>query len=301
MVDALYTNSSPLPNYNTPNATVQPPSFFEECKVIPAGPMIYVSAQAINIVLGLPANLMVLWLLRRTKADFTTSDIFILNLAILDTFFCLMSPVDLLNRLLLNHATVWQVQSVAYGIKDGSPLLLTCICLDRYLAVLHPITFTKFRGQKHRIICAEVLMVIIISYAISYAAGAVKDFHRVFSVMILTIFSIMVFCNLSILWALKRSGPGRDEMHPVKKKAFNMVLIILAIIVFHYFPPVILFPFQNYFSPLVFKCYVHHIAFAFMDLSSSVQPLLYLSRIVRLPCFLTDTVSDTSVKSITVN
>uniref|UniRef100_W5N9V4 G-protein coupled receptors family 1 profile domain-containing protein n=1 Tax=Lepisosteus oculatus TaxID=7918 RepID=W5N9V4_LEPOC len=248
-----------------------------ECKVIPVGPMIFIIAQAINIVLGLQINLMVLWLLHRNKASFSTSDIFILNLAILDTFFCLMSPVDLLNRLLLNHATVWQVQSVAYGIKDGSPLLLTCICLDRYLAVLHPITFTRFRSQKHRIICAEVLMVIIISYAISYAAGAVKGFHRVFSVMILTIFSIMVFCNLSILWALKRSGPGRDEMHPVKKKAFNMVLIILAIIVFHYFPPVILFPFQNYFSPLVFKCYVHHIAFAFMDLSSSVQPLLYLS------------------------
>lgn len=56
-----------------------------------------------------------------------------------------------------------------------------------------------------------------------------------------------------------------------------MVLIILAIIVFNYFPPVALFPFQQYFSPDVFKCYIHYIAFGFMDISSSIQPVLYLS------------------------
>lgn len=96
--------------------------------------------------------------------------------------------------------------------------------------------------------------------------------------MILATFTFMVFCNIAILLVLRKSGPGRDEMHPVKKRASKMVLIILAIIIFNYLPPVALFPFQDYFSPNVFRCYIHYIAFGLMDFSSSIQPMLYLSK-----------------------
>lgn len=70
-------------------------------------------------------------------------------------------------------------------------------------------------------------------------------YPQVFTGTILATFGWMVLCNGAILVALKRSrGSGKDDMHPMKKKAFKMVMSVLSIIVFNYLPPVALFPFQ---------------------------------------------------------
>lgn len=245
---------------------------------MPAVLIWYLSLQFTNMLLGIPANVMVLWLMHKNKRDSTTSDIFILHLAVLDILFCLSPPLELVNLVFFNISSTWYILRFFYGIKDSSPLFLSCICLDRYMAVVHPIMFTKLKDRQHRAVLAIVVWLIILAYAAAKCAGNIVNFDKVFTVMILGAFTFMVFCNSAILWALRQSRPGRDEMHPVKKKAFKMVLIILAIIVFNYFPPVALFPFQDYFAPDVFECYIHYIAFGLMDFSSTIQPILYLSK-----------------------
>ncbi|KAJ8347006.1 hypothetical protein SKAU_G00284070 [Synaphobranchus kaupii] len=258
---------------------------YEECEDMPEVLIFYLALQFINMFLGIPANLMVLWLLHKNKGDSSTSDIFIFHLAILDTFFCLIPPLELANIVFLTTSSTWYVLRFFYGVKDSSPLFLSCICMDRYMAVLHPITFTELKDRSHRKVCGVVVWLVTLVYAAAKCVGNIPNFEKAFTIMILAAFAFMLFCNVAILHALRQSGPGRDEMHPVKKKAFKMVLIILAIIVFNYFPPVALFPFQEYFSPDVFRCYIHYIAFGFMDISSSIQPALYLSReIPRVLC-----------------
>ncbi|XP_053340748.1 uracil nucleotide/cysteinyl leukotriene receptor-like [Clarias gariepinus] len=259
------------------NVSVAEKTVYEMCRHMPSVILFYLGMQFINMFMGIPANLMVLWLIRRNRSDSTTSDIFIWHLAVLDTFFCLIPPLELVNLLYLSTSSTWYVLRFWYGIKDSSPLFLACICLDRYMAVRHPIIFSNLKDRPHRPVCASVVWFITLVYAILKCLGTIPNFDKVFTIMILTTFAFMLFCNISILCALHQSGPGRDDMHPVKKRAFKMVLIILAIIVFNYFPPVALFPFQIYFSPDVFKCYIHYIAFGFMDISSSIQPLMYLS------------------------
>ncbi|XP_061118031.1 proteinase-activated receptor 3-like [Conger conger] len=251
---------------------------YEGCKDMPEVLIFYLILQFINMFLGIPANLMVLWLLHKNKGDSSSSDIFILHLAILDTFFCLIPPLEFANIVFLTTDTTWYVLRFFYGVKDSSPLFLSCICLDRYMAVLHPITFTELKDRSHRTVCIAVVWLVTLIYAAAKCVGNIPNFEKVFTVLILAAFAFMLFCNVSILHALRQSGPGRDEMHPVKKRAFKIVFIILALIVFNYFPPVALFPFQEYFSHDEFYCYVHPIAFGFMDISSSIQPVLYLSR-----------------------
>ncbi|XP_064165616.1 uracil nucleotide/cysteinyl leukotriene receptor-like [Anguilla rostrata] len=254
-------------------------TMYEGCKDMPEVLIFYLILQFINMFLGFPANLIVLWLLHKNKGDSSSSDIFILHLAILDTFFCLIPPLELVNQVFLTTSSIWYVLRFFYGVKDSSPLFLSCICMDRYMAVLHPITFTELKDRNHRSVCAAVLWLVTLVYAAAKCVwGNIPNFEKVFVAMILAAFAFMLFCNVAILNALRKSGPGRDEMHPVKKRAFKMVSIILAIIVFNYFPPVALFPFQDYFSPDEFICFVDPIAFGFMDISSSIQPLLYLSR-----------------------
>ncbi|XP_067293639.1 proteinase-activated receptor 3-like [Pseudorasbora parva] len=250
---------------------------YAKCAHMPAVLIFYLVLQFINMLLGIPANIMVLWLIWKNKGDSSTSDIFIVHLAILDIFFCLIPPLELANLVYLTTSSNWYVLLFFYGVKDSSPLFLSCICLDRYMAVCHPITFTKLKDKWHRSVCAGAVWLAILAYAAAKCVGNIPHFEKAFTVMIVAAFAFMLFCNVSILWALRQSAPGRDESHPVKKKAFKMVLIILAIIVFNYFPPVALFPFKEYFSPEVFFCYIHYIAFGFMDISSSIQPVLYLS------------------------
>ncbi|CAL8319937.1 unnamed protein product [Lota lota] len=268
----IYSTQTPLNDSNVEKTV------YEFCREMPSVIIWYLGLQFINMFLGIPANLMVLWLIHKNKGDSSTSDIFILQLALLDVFFCMTPPLELANIVFLTSSIPWYVLRFFYGIKDTSPLFLACICLDRYMAVLHPITFTELKDRRHRAILAAVVWLVVLAYAAAKCKGDIPNFEKVFTVIILTTFAFMVFCNIAILWALRQSGPGRDEMHPVKKRAFKMVLIILAIIVFNYFPPVALFPFRAYYTDKVFRCYIHYLAFGLMDFSSSIQPVLYLSK-----------------------
>ncbi|XP_031716010.1 proteinase-activated receptor 3 [Anarrhichthys ocellatus] len=272
-MEVLYNNSYRPLNYTDGELTV-----YEKCKDTPAVLIWYLGLQFINMFLGIPANLMVLWLIHKSKGDSSTSDIFICHLAILDVLFCLTPPLELANIVFLTTSSTWYVLRFFYGIKDSSPLFLCCICLDRYMAVVHPMIFTELKDRHHRSVLAIVVWLITLAYAAAKCVGNIVNFEKVFTVMILASFTFMVYCNIAILYVLRQSGPGRDVMHPVKKRAFKMVLIILAIIVFNYFPPVLLLPFQHYYSPNVYLCYIHYIAFGLMDFSSSIQPLLYLSK-----------------------
>ncbi|XP_058474030.1 proteinase-activated receptor 3-like [Solea solea] len=277
-MEVIHINSSVLNISHRPdNSTVGEMTVYERCKHMPSILIWYLGLQFINTFLGIPANLTVLWLIHKNK-DSSSSDIFIFQLAILDMLFCLILPLELANKLFPDTSSSWFVLRFFYGLKDSSPLFLSCICLDRYLAVVHPIFFTELNGRHHRTVLAIVVWIIILAYTAAYCVGNIPNFNKVFPAMIPAAFAFMVFCNIAILWALRQSGPGRDEMHPMKKRAFKMVLIILAIIVFHYLPPVALFPFEEYFSPDVFLCYINFLAFGLMDLSSSVQPMLYLSK-----------------------
>ncbi|CAB1425758.1 unnamed protein product [Pleuronectes platessa] len=185
---------------------------------------------------------------------------------------------------------MWSALKFSYGVKDTSgPLFLSCICLDRFVAVLLPIQFGQLRHIKYRLSLSILVLCLTFAYSAAKTVGGLPNFEKVFTGEILATFTWMVMCNVSIMWALKRSrSAGKDEMHPMKRKAFKMVLSILCIIVFNYLPPVALFPFEDYYSPDVFRCYVQPVGFAFLNISSTIQPLVYLGRLEKVP-FLSDT------------
>lgn len=157
-----------------------------------------------------------------------------------------------------------------------------CICLDRYIAVVHPVLFTGIRDNKIRIGISVVVWGLILAYGLTKCTLGVMSVNEVFSGVILFAFAVMVFCNISVIWVLRRSVAGKEEMHPVKKKAFKMVLIILVIIVVNYLPPVALMPFVSYYSFVAFRCQISISVFSIMDLSCSIEPLLYITKMERM-------------------
>lgn len=94
------------------------------CAVAPYGFIFYYGVKVFNLIVGTPCNILVIWQITTKKSDASTSDTFILSLAILDAYFCLMTPVDIVNGLLLDDSGIWYFLRFAYGIKDLAPLFL---------------------------------------------------------------------------------------------------------------------------------------------------------------------------------
>ncbi len=138
---------------------------YEVCAEAPHWFIFYFGVKVLNLVAGFPMNALVLWQILRKKSEGSTSDVFIFNLSILDAYFGLMTPVDMANRLYFNDASVWYSQRFAYGLKDVTPLFLTCICLDRYIAVVHPILFTGIRDTRIRIGVSVLVWGLILAYS----------------------------------------------------------------------------------------------------------------------------------------
>ncbi|KAM6972410.1 uncharacterized protein FYW47_004551 [Aplochiton taeniatus] len=263
---------------NTPPPWYQ----YEDCARAPYAFVFYFAVKVINLAIGFPCNALVIWQVVGKKSESSTSDIFILNLAVLDAYFCLMGPIDMVNRMVLDDEEIWIFQRFAYGVKDTAPLFLVCICVDRYVAVVHPVLFTTTKDKKIRMGISAVVWCFIVGYGVTKGVLGVMSVSKLFSGLILFAFAVMLFCNMSVIWVLRRSVAGKEVMHPVKKKAFKMVLIILGIVVCNYLPPVALMPFVPYYTFSQFHCQVAPSVFSIMDLSSSIEPLVYVTKMERL-------------------
>ncbi|MBN3278973.1 P2RY3 protein, partial [Polyodon spathula] len=230
---------------------------------------------------------MVLWVLLRRKSAISSSEIFVLNLAAMDAFVCLNAPFAIYNIYFLNNYMIFIGTNCIYFFNlVGSPLFLCCICVERYMAVAHPVRYLRFKSLAYRVaVCAVAwaVTVAISSYLTAYIFNLPTNVMAGYTSALLV---VMVFCNVSLLRSLRQSGPGRDEVHPVKKKAFQTVFTIFIILLVFYSPSVVIYPFQSYFSPIVFQCYVGPVCSAFIMPSSCMQPLLYLYNVGKLTCAL---------------
>ncbi|XP_041720474.2 G-protein coupled receptor 183-like [Coregonus clupeaformis] len=259
------------------NATFKP---FNVCEEMVAGILFDLTVQTFNVILGLPANILVLVILLRNRKELSSSDIFLGCLAFMDAYFGIMVPFSYLNFYYWHSKDVWSALKFSYGVKDASgPLFLSCICLDRFVAVLFPLAYGQLKDTKYRVALSAVVLGLTFTYASAKTVGGLPNFEKVLTWTILATFAWMVFCNGAILVALKSSGgSGKDNMHPMKKKAFKIVMSVLSIIVF---------PFEDHYPPDTFRCLVQPVGYAFINISRSIQPIIYLSRLEKIP-FLPD-------------
>ena len=98
------------------------------------------------IVVGLPANLWVMWLITHGTKDSLAAELFHLHSAFCETLFLLGSP--LLLYCIFGPAGSGPVVPFLVNefwalILFGRPLFQCCICVERYLAVVHHLTFIR--------------------------------------------------------------------------------------------------------------------------------------------------------------
>lgn len=112
----------------------------------------------------------------------------------------------------------------------------TVTCIERYLAVVHPVTYLGLKNETGSRIRSTVIgftWLLLLVWVVS--TRFMGDFLNVMVFVSHLSFSfiVMFFCCVSVLWALKRPQPGQaacDRKHTdqTKRRAFCTILTIMS-------------------------------------------------------------------------
>ncbi|KAM3591017.1 uncharacterized protein V6R79_020770 [Siganus canaliculatus] len=126
-----------------------------------------------------------------------------------------------------------------FSINIGGQVLFhTLTCVERYLAVVHPITYRNLGTAKgimirnFSIACAWIVIFIWMSLMFVRNQLIVLAFTLC---AVCSALAAILFCSLSVLYALIRPGPGevggaRQRLDQSKLKAFSTIVSILVVL-----------------------------------------------------------------------
>lgn len=180
--------------------------------------------------------------------------------------------------------------SFSWGVQMILPVM---ICLDRYQAVVFPITYVRLRqraGLRIRNISTAVILLLCTANMLLVKAQMTHSQISIVQACASMLCVVTVcFCSVSVLCVLIQPAPGaggvdRAQVDPLKRKAFNVIVIIMG---------VLLFKFAGNLSCLIvsslpqtadsLQCVIRASQMVFNLPSSLVLPLLFLHRNGKLP------------------
>ncbi len=247
-----------------------------------------------NFMFGFLIHSYVLWLIVKGTGSGVASEYFSLNLSVCEIMFslnCLLSIVVNAIRFNVFGKLPAFLQGLAF---TGRPLFQCLICVERYLAVVHPVIFLKYKPLRYRVICCTMVWIITLGSCLFCLFSSISNTFYIyswfFSIQLLLFLFIQLFCLVAVLRALKQSRPGerrreREEENHMKRRAFNIILITTVSMVIMLVPYTItglITAVKQFYSALWFFSFL-----CFM-LAGFVQPVLYLHRTGKqvLPRFL---------------
>ncbi|KAM9308472.1 G-protein coupled receptor 20 [Gastrophryne carolinensis] len=234
----------------------------------------------------------------RTKAK-TTSVIYTINLVVTD----LLVGLSLPTRIVLYYnveacPTCYFVHSFTYFVNMYcSILFLTCICVDRYMAIVQVEASRKWRSQSYaKYIC---IFIWVFAVVVTFTILTTTINHPLccyFQLLTLTTFEyfvpliIITFYTLRIMWALSRSTL-MNQSRERRMKAVQLLIIVLIIFTVCFTPihiSQVAFCTNTTMSRDVILI-VYHVTVTLSSLNSCMDPIVY--------CFVTNNFQST-MKSI---
>lgn len=168
-------------------------------------------AYTINAILGLSVNSYIMWQIESGAAGTAASEIFTFNLALselLSSLGCVFTALFAITNIL------WMINLCmffVFFIYISRPIFQTFICVERYLAVLQPVFFLRFKPLRYRVAICSGVWLLVFPFAINYVLNIATAFAY-YSILVFYILMILVmlFCSMSVLRALRQSGSGEE-------------------------------------------------------------------------------------------
>jgi len=170
----------------------------------------------LSVLLVLPTNSYVIWLIVSGKRIGLAAEFFSLNLAVCEILLCVESVFIFLSY---EIEFLWTVVSAFDGLASiGHPLFQCLICVERYLAVVHPVTFLKFKPLRYREICSVNVWVA------SFGSSGIFIFFTMFRPMLYLVFFFCLHsCSSSpsscfVLWLFSELWGSQDQVREGKRE-----------------------------------------------------------------------------------
>ena len=164
-------------------------------------------------------------------------------------------------------------------------MLMVCICVDCYMAVVHPITYMKRKDRRYKVaVCALV-------WSLTFTYGIVLEIKRellstpFITVPVVVSIPAIACLDAAILRALRKPDPsGRSDVHPQKQRALQTITNTLVMTLVSYLPPLVVYMFTPLMplSPQEILCHVLFPSTIPTMLGSTIMPLLYLGNLGKL-------------------
>ena len=260
--------------------------YFTICSDMYEGVVFWACSSVVLSLFGFPACVTVLWELfqkHRRGTPTTPNDVFMLNLTVMDSVFLGFMPTSVCNYLFWHNRTFETFLNFLYSLSlSGRPLFMTCICLDCYLAVVHPIMYRARKGLTSRVLMCVVVWAVTLAYGTAFILIDGLYYQPIALWPQLITLPTIGFCDFFILRALKSSDPAGRDLHPQKKKALQIIINSLVMTVITYLPPLLAMSLQKCIPIREFICRVIFPMFILISAGSAIMPVLYLSNLRKL-------------------
>lgn len=286
----MFPHVNPRSQSLTFNLSEPSEDMFGHCGDLIAGIIVWASLSALCSLVGCPACVAVLWELfqkHKAGAPVTPNDVFTLSLTIMDLVFLFFVPFGLCNFLLWEIRSVQMLSSFLYSFNlAGRPLLTACICLDCYLAVVHPVTYRTNKSLLPRVLMVAAVCAVTMVQGTVFIVIDDLD-HSPWAMFVYVIaLPVIVISDASILWTLKKSYRGGGDLHPRKKKALQIITNSMVMTVTSYVPPVLVYTLGQLIisDDKEYECFLAIPILITPTAGSAIMPLLYLGNLGSLKC-----------------
>ncbi|KAL7375753.1 hypothetical protein ABVT39_023037 [Epinephelus coioides] len=228
----------------TVNSSFSSNDSLHDCRFARPASFLFITYYITRILLLLPLCILVLYLgLQRRQRQRSTSTATMMTHSDSFTYHMVtMELVGLLGNIFgLCGVVLYRFDILSLGkyfsifTWHGETFFHILTCVERYLAVIHPITYLSLRGERGiRIRNISIGCVWLICVGVAICITLKYFIHVAFCLLILSLI-IVSFCSLSVLCVLIRPGPGeqggdRERVDQLKRRAFYTILAILGVL-----------------------------------------------------------------------
>lgn len=261
------------------------------CYLSKDGTIIFTAFALTYFLLSFPLCLYVLnlvfqrWWQQRsssTTAVMSSADVFTLHIAAvtqIGVFGCLVVSCGLHGSnyfVIIGGLTCWLFSWY------GETIFHVLTCLERYLAVVHPITYLELRSERGifirniSFVCVWLLCLVRTFIVTSERINIILDvIGQIFSL------SIAIFCNFNIFYILFRPTPGkqgRDGIDRTKLRALIIIMAIVGTLFLRFTSNLVIYSYYFFYSTEKHNCIIVCLGIWSNIPSSVVIPLLFLHR-----------------------
>lgn len=264
---------------------LQNPTFLK-CLDVDVGNYIFTAFSAASLLV-VPHLIVILYVVlqrwwQQYPAPASHSDCIIFNMVIIELLF-VFTTISFCIAYYTQFRIVMMVSSqLCFILICGQISFHILTCLERYLAVVHPVIYMHPKKSTIRGICilSSWLFNLEMLFFIS---------HKDFSIIVILYFVkltfcliVASFCSIAVLQVLRRPLEGREmneKVDQTRQKAFNTILAILITLLIRFCGNLILI---SIFCSLVFsatvQCLLIYSSFWFSLPSTLVLPMLFLHK-----------------------